>query len=89
MGEASLESTRTGEKNGLRVLNFAEIHFGSKEQQEGEGGEKSYCKVIFHGHPSTIQAEIGNTKLGILEQIREPSCDKSPSLYDEYVSALQ
>ena len=46
----SLESTSIGEK-WFKSLDFAEIQFGSKEQQEREGkGEKFYCKGIFRGH---------------------------------------
>lgn len=89
MEGASLESTSIGGK-WFKSLDFAEIQFGYKEQQEGKGeGEKSYCKGIFHGHPSMICAEIGDMKLGILEQMREPSCGKSPSLDDEYIPALR
>lgn len=76
-------------KKSFKSLDFAEIQFGSKEQQEGEG-EKSYCRGIFHGQPSMIRAEISDMKLGILEQIREPSCSKSsPSLDDDYIPALR
>lgn len=45
-GRGMIREHKYWREKGFKSLDFAEIQFGSKEQQEGEG-EKPYCKGIF------------------------------------------